>query len=909
MTHHKRNFKDSIHAVILGILLLAVLTGCGDDEPEIEEPPAPNGLKHILTKGKVSLSWDKTQYAEYYRVYRDTKLDGKFTELGTTDKPAYDDTKVTAGATYFYKVAGVNSDGIEGRRSAPYEVQYGEGKLQEPQELIDQGINLGETLIHHDLKLKNVGDLELHWTVETKDNWISLTPTEGAMKPQEEQVVRITVKRQGEPKKYQGTVLVKGDTGQTFKITVQMSIAPVPRIAIEPDPPEIIFQGVQEPQTLTIRNTGSGILEWEIQNIPDWLALDDTQSQTSNTSQSRIQLTIKDAGQLQPDKTYTATLIVESNDTSNPEQMVNVTLNVPAQPPKLYIEEADKHLTFKPGESNRRIDIHNVGGGVMKWHVQSTEAWLKVAPKQDETEPGDTDTLTFTVDRENGIPGKTLKATVTIDAGDAGVQPVVIEVSIPEESWTVSPESMTLDGITPQNILIHNKGEGQLKWSASSESWIVHTKSGKVEPGKTYSLQVSANLTSLTLGEHEGEVLLESLAKGGKEESVRIRTVKKGRIAGAVLNSRTRGNVRNVQISLDGQIAKTFPSGDFEIECMEAGEFHLKAEKKGYVFAIFEGILDDWGNTEPVEMWLRPIPRATRAIQDLAKPFRAPVDICLSSDGTRAYVSDELRSVSVIDVLADEVIAQIQDVGKRPMGIAANPREKDEIYIADSEDHKVLILNAQSRKVINRVDVDKYPQQFAISQDGSRLYVTCRDSRSVVLIDTERRQVEDRFTVGREPYGVALSPDERVLYVANAGDSRVSVLNALTGQRIVADVPVANTPQHLAVSEDYVYVSSLFGDRVSVIHQASQKLAKHIEMGNLISLGDIAVLEEPRGGDVIYVIDQTNSALRLIDSVTLEVIDEVIRVGDMPMALAIRPDGTKIYVVNGASANISVLEF
>ncbi len=71
----------------------------------------------------------------------------------------------------------------------------------------------------------------------------------------------------------------------------------------------------------------------------------------------------------------------------------------------------------------------------------------------------------------------------------------------------------------------------------------------------------------------------------------------------------------------------------------------------------------------------------------------------------------------------------------------------------------------------------------------------------------------------------------------------------------------------------------------------------------------LAVFQEPRGGDVVYVIDQTNSVLRLIDGVTLEAIEDNIPVGDMPTAVAISPDLTKIYVVNGGSANISVLEF
>ena len=899
MTYHSYKTGTSIHFVIYGVLLLTLLIGCGDGEEEII-PPAPKGLGHTLTKGKISLNWEAAEHAETYRIYRGTQLDGDFQVIGSTNKLIYDDTQVTAGNTYIYKVAGVSDDGVEGKPSAPYQVPYQEGALQVPQDAID----FGESIIHHDLKLKNIGGLTLRWTLETRENWISLDPKEGDLNPQGEQVVRIAIERGDDPGEYKGTVLIKTDTDETIQIPVRMDVAAEPRIAI--DPTEITFEGVGQAHRLTIQNAGTGILEWNIQNVPNWLALDDTQGETS-TSSSRIQLTIEDTEQLQSDRAYTATLNVVSNDASNPKLTVNIILNVPPLPPKLDILDTDKHLIFSSKESTRSITVRNVGGGAMTWRAQaeSAAAWLKIDPQQGEINPNSSDPLTFTADREQGIPGKTLKATVTIDAGDAGTQPIVIEVAVPGESWVVSPESLTLDDSATENIMIGNNGEERLHWSASSqEFWIkLSDKNGEIESGKTHSLRVSVDTTSLTLGSHVGEIQLTT--KGGKQVSVRVQTVKEGSITGAALDSRSGAPVRDILISLDGKTPENYRTGDFQIERAIPGAFQLRAEREEYLPATFNGTLDNRGNAAPVEMWMRPIPHVVGTIEDPAKPLGSPMDICLSGDGTRAYVSDEFGSVSVIDVTTDAVMDQIQ-VGIHPMGIAAHPRN-DEVYVADAEAHQVLVLDVRSRKVTNRVEVDRYPQQLAISQDGSQLYVTCRDSGSVVLIDTGRHQKELSFFVGREPYGIALSPDGGTLYVANSGDNSVSITD--TAGRSLETIQVASRPQHLAVSKDRVYVSNSFGDRVSAIDQAARRLVEHIEMGKGLLLSDLAVLEEPKGGDVIYVIDQTSSALRLIDSVTRELIDEEIRVGDIPTALAITPDLTKIYVVNSGSANISVLGF
>lgn len=544
----------------------------------------------------------------------------------------------------------------------------------------------------------------------------------------------------------------------------------------------------------------------------------------------------------------------------------------------------------------------------MSWGAQpeSDAPWLRIDPQQCETDPDHPDPLTFTVDREEGIPGKTLKTTVTIDAGTAGIQPIVIEVPIPEERWIVSPASLTLAKGVSERITIQNTGEERLSWTASShEFWLtLSDKNGEIEPGRASSLQVSVDLTSLKLGSHVGEIRFTT--KGGKEVAVGIQTLKEGSITGTALDSRSTTPVRDVLISLDGKTPKTYPSGDFQMERAIPGAFHLKAEREEYLPAMFNGTLDEWGNADRATIWMRPIPRVTGTIEEPDKPLGAPIDICFSGDGTRAYVSDEFGTVSFIDVLTGTVMDQVQ-VGIHPVGIIANP-QGDEIYVADAEAHQVIILDAQSRAVLNSVDVDRYPQQLAISQDGSRLYVTCRDSGSVVLMDTGRRQVERSFFVGREPYGIALSPDGRMLYVASSGDNNTFIVDAFTGQSLKA-IPVASRPQHIAVSEDRVYVSNSFGDRVSVIDQASQRLIEHIEMGNAILLGDLAVLKEPRGGDVVCVIDQTSSSLRLIDSVTLEVIDDEIPVGDIPAAVAITPDLSKIYVLNSGSANISILRF
>jgi YVTN family beta-propeller protein len=513
------------------------------------------------------------------------------------------------------------------------------------------------------------------------------------------------------------------------------------------------------------------------------------------------------------------------------------------------------------------------------------------------------------VDKEQGIPGKTLNATVIINAGTAGSQPIVIEFSTPEESWIISQESLELYNGESKNISISNTGEEALYWSASSNDffWIkLDNINGKIEPGKISSLKVSVDLDKYKVGTYIGNILLTT--KGGKSESINVKGIKKPYpVPVKILNGHSREIVQDIQVSINSQVLN-FPSGDFKIEIEKTGMFRLKVESNRYILSVYDGNIDEFGRTNPVEIYLRPIPHFARYIEDPTAPFGSLSGICFSSDGSRAYASDERGSVIIIDAISDSVIYHVP-LGGKPMGVIANP-SNDELYIADSEANQVVILNTLSREIISRIDGGKYPQQLAISRDGKRLYVTCRNSRSVVLIDTIKRQtVDPPFLVGREPYGIALSPsDERILYVANFGDNNVYLIDASNGQQL-GSVSVLDHPQYLAVSKDYVYVSNSFGDQISVIDQASKELIKNIRIGNSILLSDLEVIKEPNNKDVIYVIDQTINDCHPIDSVTMEMTKDEIPVGELPIELAIRPDLTKIYVINSGSANISVLEF
>ncbi|MDR0706714.1 MAG: fibronectin type III domain-containing protein [Treponema sp.] len=59
----------------------------------------------------ILVSWDSVSGAASYKVYRGGSADGEYTLAGSPTEPAYTDTELSMGTTYYYKVSAVTSGG------------------------------------------------------------------------------------------------------------------------------------------------------------------------------------------------------------------------------------------------------------------------------------------------------------------------------------------------------------------------------------------------------------------------------------------------------------------------------------------------------------------------------------------------------------------------------------------------------------------------------------------------------------------------------------------------------------------------------------------------------------------------------------------------------------------------------
>lgn len=130
-------------------------------------------------------------------------------------------------------------------------------------------------------------------------------------------------------------------------------------------------------------------------------------------------------------------------------------------------------------------------------------------------------------------------------------------------------------------------------------------------------------------------------------------------------------------------------------------------------------------------------------------------------------------------------------------------------------------------------------------------------------------------------------------YVVNYNASSVSVVDTATGA-ITATIPVASSPDAIALSLDGTRAYVGGGNSVSVIDTASKTVIATIATSSIIT--SVAVTPD---GSKVYVNDAGSPSMQVIDTATNTVSGTIFLHLAAPQAVAISPDGAHGYVATG----------
>jgi YVTN family beta-propeller protein len=157
------------------------------------------------------------------------------------------------------------------------------------------------------------------------------------------------------------------------------------------------------------------------------------------------------------------------------------------------------------------------------------------------------------------------------------------------------------------------------------------------------------------------------------------------------------------------------------------------------------------------------------------------------------------------------------------------------------------------------------------------------------------------FTLEEEetPYGVSVTPDGNYVYVSNVFSNTVSVIST-SDNTVIETIPVGAMPTGVSVSPDgkYVYVSNYGGSTVSVIQTSDNTVIKTIP----VEKGIRGVSVSP-DGKYVYVSNFIEGTVSVISTSDNPVI-KTITVGGKPAGISVSPDGDYVYVSNMVLDNV-----
>ena len=115
------------------------------------KPEKVTSLTAEIGKSSIDLSWDETEFAGYYLVYRKADSEKEYAQIAKTTKILWTDSKAVPGTQYSYKVVAVRS--VEGKKSQGEDSDIVTAKIGTPQ--------VGDIYSVGDLSYKIMGDKEV----------------------------------------------------------------------------------------------------------------------------------------------------------------------------------------------------------------------------------------------------------------------------------------------------------------------------------------------------------------------------------------------------------------------------------------------------------------------------------------------------------------------------------------------------------------------------------------------------------------------------------------------------------------------------------------------------------------------------------------------------------------------------
>lgn len=218
------------------------------------------------------------------------------------------------------------------------------------------------------------------------------------------------------------------------------------------------------------------------------------------------------------------------------------------------------------------------------------------------------------------------------------------------------------------------------------------------------------------------------------------------------------------------------------------------------------------------------------------------------------------------------------------------------------------LTNLYAQVVLKRAGAD-----WAKTADERRLFVSQPVADLVGVIDTEKFALTNQIVAGKRPTRVVLQPDEKYLWVGNDArapeQSGVTIIDA-GALKVVKFIATGKGHHEIVVSPDsrHAFVTNRDDGTVVVIDVVKLEKVKEFRTG-----GKPVALAYSTAGDALYIADGGTGEIEVIDGRTLETKTRLrVKPGLGPLrfshdgrwGVGVNPADSEVYIIDAATAEL-----
>jgi len=233
-----------------------------------------------------------------------------------------------------------------------------------------------------------------------------------------------------------------------------------------------------------------------------------------------------------------------------------------------------------------------------------------------------------------------------------------------------------------------------------------------------------------------------------------------------------------------------------------------------------------------------------------------------------------------------------------------------------------LVFMDESGKSIDVVKLCARPRGMVQQTSDNTLYIACSDDAQVVQFDLKTKQRGRTFSDLPGAMSLAIhelskrlivtnegSYDGRLIFIASENAGLVHVFDGVTYEP-VKTILTNLRPRRLALRDTELWVSSEMGSRVEIFDTSSLEKIDEIVFAprgfRSEQLTPVDILFDQSQATAFVALGSANH-LVIVDANKREILKYIL-VGHRPWGLGLTPDGKRLFVLNGLSDDVTIID-